>query len=79
MSTESDNTNCQVVFTGIYETEIATINTAIDGWTDDFMLQLAEAISGLTFPEGCSIKVQKAVDVLTTYDADTTVSPAVFD
>jgi hypothetical protein len=78
MSTESDNTDYQIRLTGLYDTEIATLSV-IDGWTEEFLLQLAEAISGLTFPSGCSIQVQKLVDVLTTYDADTTVSPAVFD
>lgn len=78
MSTENDNTNYQILFTGTYDKEIVTLNT-FDGWTEDFFLQLAEAISGLTFPDGCSIQVQKTVDVLTTYNADTTVSPAVFD
>ena len=79
MSTETDNTSYQVQFNGLYEIPFVVLDTVIDGWTEEFLLQLAEALATLTFPEGCSIKVQKLVDVLTTYDADTTVSPAVFD
>lgn len=79
MSIEEDNTNYQLRCTGIYDTVIASLNTVVDGWTEEFFLQLAEALSGLTYPSGCSIQVQKLVDVTTVYTADTTVSPAVFD
>lgn len=78
MSTENDNTYYQVTFTGAYDTVEAVLRP-FDGWTDSSLLQVAEALAGVTLPSGCSIQVQKMDDVLTTYNADTTVSPAVFD
>lgn len=79
MSSESTDTQFYFSITDNYLNSASHSFEAAAGFDETFMIQLAAALNGLTWPEGCTWNITKNVIDTTSYTPDYTQDPPVFD
>lgn len=82
MSTTTDTVtvySTSYTFNGVGNSQFNLKLAAEDGWTDEMVIALATALSGVTFPPGSWTGWAKTAAQSTQSNLDTSVTPNVFD